>query len=112
MICEGSGTGSGRSTTAWTALKIAAVDPMPSASVMSATAVRPGVLLSWRTAKVTSCPSSFRYSVRRMSLSLPRPIARQVAFTRSMSPKRRMAASRASRALIPRASSSRARIST
>ena len=35
-----------------------------------------------------------QYSVRRMSLSLPLPIARHVAFTRSMSPKRRTAASR------------------
>src|SRR5918995_3824819 len=46
---------SGLYKTAYTALKIATVPPIPSASVTSATAVKPGLRLSIRSAYRTSC---------------------------------------------------------
>ena len=48
----GSRNGSGRSSTALTMLNIAVQAPMPSASVSSATAAKPGDLASWRTANL------------------------------------------------------------
>ena len=47
--------GSGRSSTAFTTLKMAVLAPMPSASASTATAVNPGFLASTRPAKRTSC---------------------------------------------------------
>ena len=47
---SGSGYGSGCSSTPLTTLKIAVVAPTPSASVSTATIVKPGDLISWRTA--------------------------------------------------------------
>ena len=52
---SGSGNGSGRSTTARTAPKIAALAPMPRPSVSSVTAAKPGRSHSDRTAYLTSC---------------------------------------------------------
>jgi hypothetical protein len=40
--------GSGFRSTAWTTLKIAVFTPMPSASVITATVVKPGLLASMR----------------------------------------------------------------
>src|SRR5262245_1533929 len=54
---SGSGNGSGRNTTASTTLKIAELAPTPSASVSSATAAKPGLLASWRSASRTSWSS-------------------------------------------------------
>jgi hypothetical protein len=51
----GSSTGSVRSTSALTRLKMALFAPMPSASDSTATAVKPGFLLSVRAANFTSC---------------------------------------------------------
>ncbi len=45
---SGSGYASGRSSTAFTTVKIAVLAPMPSASVRTATAVKPGLFLSIR----------------------------------------------------------------
>src|SRR5437667_8017502 len=50
----GSLNGGGRSSTALTMLKIAAFAPMPSASVSTATAVKPGFFSSWRKANFKS----------------------------------------------------------
>jgi hypothetical protein len=47
---SGSSNGSGRSRTAFTTLKIAPFAPMPSASVATATAVKPGAWRSRRSA--------------------------------------------------------------
>ena len=43
--------GNGRNKTAFTTLKIAVFAPMPSASVSTATAAKPGFFSSWRKAK-------------------------------------------------------------
>src|SRR4030081_1257500 len=51
---SGSLNGNGRSSTALTTLKIAVFAPMPSASVMTATAVNPGFFKSWRKANFRS----------------------------------------------------------
>jgi hypothetical protein len=45
---SGSSHGNGRSRTAWAALKIAVLAPMPRASVATATAVKPGARRSCR----------------------------------------------------------------
>src|SRR6266540_3381616 len=50
----GSLNGGGRSSTALTTLKIAVFAPMPSASVSTATAVKPGFFSSWRMANLRS----------------------------------------------------------
>ena len=47
---SGSGYGSGRSKTAFTTEKMAVLAPMPSASVSTATVVKPGFLRSMRSA--------------------------------------------------------------
>jgi hypothetical protein len=47
---SGSGYGSGFSKTAFTTVKMAVLAPMPSASVRTATAVKPGFLRSVRNA--------------------------------------------------------------
>src|SRR5205809_5107779 len=46
----GSSNGGGRSTTALITLNIAVLAPIPSASVSTATAVKPGFLSNWRKA--------------------------------------------------------------
>src|SRR5439155_7684992 len=51
---SGSRYGSGRSKTALTTLKIAVFAPMPSASVSTATAVKPGFFSNWRKANLRS----------------------------------------------------------
>src|SRR6266513_5015913 len=51
---SGSRYGSGRSNTALTTLKMAVFAPMPSASVSTATAVKPGFFRSWRKANLRS----------------------------------------------------------
>ena len=51
----GFANGSGRSITVLTTLKIAALAPTPSASVMAATNVNPGLFRSDRAAYRTSC---------------------------------------------------------
>src|SRR3989454_12001952 len=50
----GSLNGSGRRRTALTTLKIAVFAPMPSASVSTATAVKPGFFSNWRKANLRS----------------------------------------------------------
>src|SRR5213075_1194318 len=50
----GSLNGGGRSSTALNTLKIAVFAPMPSASVSTATAVKPGFFSSWRKANLRS----------------------------------------------------------
>src|SRR5690348_7587544 len=50
----GSGYGSGLSRTALTTLKMAVFAPMPSASVSTATAVKPGCFNNWRMANLRS----------------------------------------------------------
>jgi hypothetical protein len=45
-----SGSASGLSTTASTVLNIAVAAPIPIATIRMATAVKPGVAVSWRTA--------------------------------------------------------------
>jgi len=54
----GSRYGMGRSTTAFTTLKMAVLAPMPSASVRMATAAKPGERQSTRRPHRTSCASS------------------------------------------------------
>src|SRR6266540_1977746 len=51
---SGSGYGSGLSNTPLMMLKIAVFAPMPSASVSTATAVKPGFFNSWRKANLRS----------------------------------------------------------
>src|SRR5207302_7143708 len=46
--------GNGRSSTPFTTLKIAVFAPIPSASVSTATAVKPGFFNSWRNANLRS----------------------------------------------------------
>src|SRR5216117_589624 len=68
---SGSGYGSGLSRTPWMMLNIAVFAPMPSASVSTATAVKPGFFSSWRKANLKSfmvtiydlvrCPSSIAF---------------------------------------------------
>ncbi len=55
VICPGSATGRGRSRNESTTLKMAVLAPMPSASVRTATAVKPGLRLICRTPYRTSC---------------------------------------------------------
>ena len=45
---SGAGNGSGFKRTALTTLKMAVFAPIPSASVSTATSVKPGCLISWR----------------------------------------------------------------
>ena len=52
--CSGFATGSERSITCCTSVKIAVVAPMPSPSVINAVAVKPGDLWSWRRACLKS----------------------------------------------------------
>src|SRR5881392_1092057 len=52
--CPDAGYGSGRSSTAFTTLKMAVFAPMPSARVSTATAVKPGFFSSWRKANLRS----------------------------------------------------------
>ncbi len=47
---EGSLTGSERSMTAWTSVKMAVVPPMPSASVSTAVMVKTRATQNWRSA--------------------------------------------------------------
>src|SRR5262245_50343259 len=54
----GSWNGSGRSSAALTTLKIAVLAPLPSASVSTATAAKPGAFVRPRQAYATSCPKS------------------------------------------------------
>src|SRR5947199_7590695 len=51
---SGSGNESGRNKKALTTLKIAVLAPMPSASVSTATAVKPGFFSNWRKANLRS----------------------------------------------------------
>src|SRR5438034_2680088 len=51
---SGSGNESGRNKTALTTLKMAVFAPMPSASVSTATAVKPGFFSNWRMANLRS----------------------------------------------------------
>src|SRR6266516_7553109 len=51
---SGSGKESGRNKTPFTTLKMAVFAPMPSASVSTATAVKPGFLSNWRKANLRS----------------------------------------------------------
>src|SRR6266550_7249055 len=51
---SGSLNGNGRSNTASTTLKMAVFAPMPSASVSTATAVKPGFFSNWRKANFRS----------------------------------------------------------
>src|SRR5439155_25845787 len=53
-ISSGFWTAIGRSNTALTKIKIAVFAPMPSASVSTATAVKPGFFSSWRKANLRS----------------------------------------------------------
>ena len=53
-----------RQQTPWTTLKMALFAPIPSASVVRATAVKPGARRNIRSAYPTSCRSSVMYSVR------------------------------------------------
>src|SRR5437667_12662059 len=53
-ILSGSRNGNGRRSTAFMTLKIAVCAPMPSASVSTATAVKPGFFSSWRKANFRS----------------------------------------------------------
>src|SRR5439155_1305903 len=53
-ILSGSRNGNGRRSTAFMTLKIAVFAPIPSASVSTATAVKPGFLTSWRMANLKS----------------------------------------------------------
>src|SRR5205823_8931872 len=55
--------GSGRSNTALTTLKIAVFAPMPSASVSTATAVKPGFFSNWRRANLRSFVVRCQWSV-------------------------------------------------
>ncbi len=54
----GSRNGSGRSSVAFTTLKIAVVAPTPTANVTMAIAVKPQFARSMRNVKRTSCPRS------------------------------------------------------
>ena len=54
----GSRYGNGRRSSASTALKMAVLAPMPTASVSTATAVKPGARRNERSAKRASCTSS------------------------------------------------------
>src|SRR5437016_6108390 len=71
---SGSRYGRGRSSTALTTLKIAVFAPMPSASVSTATAVKPGFLSNWRKANLKSfmvrCQSSVTTSFARHDLQV------------------------------------------
>jgi hypothetical protein len=59
-MAAGAAYGSGRSSTAWTTLKIAVFAPMPSASAAADTTVKPGLLRSMRKAKRKSWSSMER----------------------------------------------------
>src|SRR3989475_10336363 len=53
-ILSGSRNGNGRRSTAFMTLKIPVFAPIPSASVSTATAVKPGFFTSWRKANLIS----------------------------------------------------------
>ena len=90
---------------------MAVLAAMASTSVRRATAVKAGARRSWRNARVTSCRSSARYSVRRTSRSCSSPSLRQAASTAARSPKRSSASARAASGLNPCSISSRVSIS-
>jgi hypothetical protein len=83
------------SSTASTTEKIAVFAPMPSASVSSATAAKPGFFRNVRTAYRTSCTKSSSQFALRMS--------RQSSFHCSTPPNSASAARRASSGIIPAA---------
>src|SRR5215469_8096882 len=60
------GYGSGRSKTAFTTLKMAVFAPMPSASVRTVTAVKPGFFPSMRAAYRRSCQMVSIFIARRL----------------------------------------------
>ena len=72
MSRSGSAKLSGRRSTALTRVKIAVLAPIPSPSVTTATAAKPGVRRSILNAYLESCVSSAKYSVRTMDLSARR----------------------------------------
>ena len=76
---SGCGYGSGRRSTAFTTAKIAALPPMPSASVSSVAAVNTGFASSVRTAYFRSCPiiSILQWSQRSQPACSRAPAARQ-----------------------------------
>src|SRR5881392_913164 len=67
------GNGNGRSNTPFTTLKIAVFAPMPSASVSTATAVKPGFFSNWRRAKRRSFITQrlYRIDLRRATRRQP-----------------------------------------
>ena len=67
-----SGNGKGRNRTAFTTVKIAVFAPMPSASVSTATSVKPGLFASVRTAYRRSC---WRWSIQHRRPDGPRILA-------------------------------------
>jgi hypothetical protein len=99
---DGSRYGSGRSSTALTTEKIAVFAPMPSASVSTATAVKPGFLRIVRTPNLTSCI--------RVSTKPPPFTSLHASFTRVQLPKLPLAARAASSGVMPRRTFSSARI--
>src|SRR5436305_4406644 len=65
------GKGNGRSTTPLITLKMAVFAPMPSASVSTATAVKPGFFSNWRRAKRRSFISA-RRNIEHRTLNIER----------------------------------------
>ncbi len=107
-----SGYGSGRINVASASANMALFAPMPSASVMAATAVNAGDDFSCRNANLTSCRRSSNHCVNRISRSLFLPRSTQVRLSRPASPSRASTISRAIRGSSPFSTSSRVRIST
>src|SRR2546429_380429 len=97
----GSRYGRGASSTLLMTLKIAVLAPMPSARVITATAVNTGCRRSERRAKRTSCFSTMRFSLRCSRPARRSSAERQSRRDCSTSPKRRHAFSRAGAGALP-----------
>src|SRR4051812_27930444 len=90
---------------------MALVAPIPSASVSTATAVKPGARRSWRTAYFASWPTAENQLARAVSRSRFCPCSSHSARMRPRSPSFASAFLRASSSVIPSAKYSRMRIS-
>src|SRR2546427_7916550 len=76
-ILSGSRNGNGRRSTAFMTLKIAVFAPIPSASVSTATAVKPGFFSSWRKANLRSFITQCLHRIDTRSASRRQPRSEQ-----------------------------------
>jgi len=108
---SGSGYGRGRINVASASANMALLAPMPSASVIAATAVKAGDTFNCRSANLTSSRRSPIHRVTRISRSRFLPRSTHVRLSLFTSPSRASTISRAIRGSSPSSTSSRVRIS-